>query len=94
MLIDAVGIIATVFVVIATLPQLYALVMLPSSTIHGPSLPMFVLYTLGAVSWLAYGLLERNPAIIVTNIFTTFNGVTITTILLLRSLQQRCVEGP
>ncbi len=83
---EGVGWIATALVVLTGVPQ--SLLMLRSRKIDGISLHTFAIYTASGVAWVAYGLLKKDLAIDITNLFVIVNGSAIMLIYLHRRKQR------
>ena len=71
----AVGYTAAALTTIAFLPQ--AWMVLRTRDTRSLSLPMYVIFTAGVLSWLAYGVLQRDGALILANGITAVLSLTI-----------------
>lgn len=41
------------------------------------SLPMYIIYVIGVILWVAYALITQEPVLILTNIFSLVMGITM-----------------
>jgi MtN3 and saliva related transmembrane protein len=72
---DWVGYTAALLTTIAFLPQAWAV--LKTRDTRSLSLTMYIVYTLGILLWLAYGILRRDGALIAANSITALFSLTI-----------------
>jgi MtN3 and saliva related transmembrane protein len=70
-----VGYTAALMTTIAFVPQAWAV--LKTRDTRSLSLAMYVVYTLGILLWLAYGILQRDGALIAANSITALFSLTI-----------------
>ena len=70
-----VGYTAALLTTIAFLPQAWAV--LKTRDTRSLSLAMYIVYTLGILLWLAYGILQRDGALIAANSITALFSLTI-----------------
>ena len=69
------GMLGGALVILAGLPQL--LTVIRARNISGVSLGTFAIYALSGLVWMGYGIMRRDAAIYVTNIFVLINGLAI-----------------
>lgn len=62
------GFFAAMLTTVSFIPQTYKI--WKSNDTTSISLSMFILFNIGVFSWLAYGFLKNDPAIIFANLFT------------------------
>jgi len=67
-MITAVGSIAAFCTTVAFLPQVVKVYRTKSA--RDLSLPMYIIFSLGVMSWLVYGFLDKSLPIIIANIIT------------------------
>jgi MtN3 and saliva related transmembrane protein len=70
-----IGTIAATLTTVSFLPQ--AIQTIRTRDTKSISLPMYVIFVLGIIAWLSYGLLMNNSPIILSNIFTLILSGTI-----------------
>jgi len=74
--IDVLGWIAAALTTIATVPQAYEVI--KTKNTQGISLLMYILFVIGVVFWLTYGILRQDAAIIAANALTLlFASITL-----------------
>ena len=74
--IDVLGWIAAALTTIATVPQAYEAI--KTKNTQGISLLMYILFVIGVVFWLTYGILRQDAAIIAANALTLlFASITL-----------------
>ena len=69
-MVTAVGSVAAFCTTVAFLPQVVKVYRTKSA--RDLSLPMYVIFSIGVLSWLVYGLLDKSLPIIIANIITLF----------------------
>ena len=69
----------------AFLPQVYTMWMMRPQPALSTSLPMYVIFTIGAIGWAYYGVKTKAQSMVVMN--------TITTVLALSILIYKCLYG-
>jgi len=67
-MVTAVGSVAAFCTTVAFLPQVVKVYRTKSA--RDLSLPMYVIFSIGVLSWLVYGLLDKSLPIIIANIIT------------------------
>jgi len=70
--IEVIGLIAAVFTTAAFLPQVYKT--WKTKDVSSFSLPMFLIFFLGIVGWLVYGILKESIAMILANSITVVSS--------------------
>ncbi len=70
-----IGMIAATLTTVSFIPQ--AIQTIRTRDTKGISLPMYVMFVIGIILWLTYGLLMNNTPIIASNIFTLILSGTI-----------------
>lgn len=65
---DAIGFFAAFCTTLSFLPQVVKIVQTRDT--QSLSLMMYVIFTLGVATWLVYGILREDPAVIVANVVT------------------------
>ncbi|MGN6180488.1 MAG: SemiSWEET family sugar transporter [Mucilaginibacter sp.] len=66
--VNAIGLVAAFGTTISFLPQ--AIKTIRTKDTSAISLPMYVLFTAGTVLWLAYGILDNAPPVVIGNFVT------------------------
>ncbi|MGZ0015358.1 SemiSWEET family sugar transporter [Yeosuana sp. AK3] len=68
---EIIGFIAAVLTTAAFLPQVYKT--WKTKDVSGLSLPMLLMFFMGVLGWLIYGVLKNSPSLIFANAITAFS---------------------
>ena len=72
---EIIGILAGLCTIISFLPQIIKIYRLRSA--EAISLPMYIIFSIGEVFWVCYGILLEAPAVIGTNLIILILGLVI-----------------